>query len=156
MRPNLTIDDILAWADEHHARIGRWPSARSGPVDGAVGETWAAINQALAHHRRGLFTAYPSLSALLAKHRKRPAAAGPLLTCEQILAWAEDHHRRTGDWPNARSGPVSPSSPLTWRAVSVALRRGLRGLPARLSLRVLLPRDPLPAPSPLRGGRGRG
>jgi hypothetical protein len=30
----------------------------------------------------------------------------PLLPVEQILAWADAHHRCSGRWPNLNSGPV--------------------------------------------------
>src|SRR5262245_13038746 len=45
--PPLTADQILAWADAHVARTGGWPIASSGPVFGAAGETWNAVNLAL-------------------------------------------------------------------------------------------------------------
>lgn len=53
-RPPLTTAQILAWADEHRRQTGAWPRARSGPVPGAAGETWAAVNQALYRGLRGL------------------------------------------------------------------------------------------------------
>ena len=36
--PPLTAEQILAWADAHHAATGRWPSSQSGPVLHAEGE----------------------------------------------------------------------------------------------------------------------
>jgi hypothetical protein len=53
-KPALTVKQILTWADAHRARTGRWPSARSGRVDGGDGETWGAVNFALAKGFRGL------------------------------------------------------------------------------------------------------
>ena len=38
--PTLTIDQILAWADAHHAAHGRWPTITSGPVPAEPGLTW--------------------------------------------------------------------------------------------------------------------
>jgi hypothetical protein len=35
--PPLTEAQILAWADAHRGRTGRWPGAHSGPVPGAPG-----------------------------------------------------------------------------------------------------------------------
>jgi hypothetical protein len=46
-RPQLTEDGIVAWADAHRRRMGRWPTLRCGPVVGAPGETWKGIHQAL-------------------------------------------------------------------------------------------------------------
>jgi hypothetical protein len=52
--PGLTVEQILAWAKAHRAATGTWPTARSGPIPGAVGETWHGINRALRAGRRGL------------------------------------------------------------------------------------------------------
>src|SRR5262249_37900374 len=40
VRPKLTIEQVLAWADAHHAAHGRWPSVISGPIPDAPGENW--------------------------------------------------------------------------------------------------------------------
>jgi hypothetical protein len=70
-RPLLTVEQILAWADAHYARTGKWPTFASGPVLEAPGETWAAIASALHRGNRGL-----------------PGGHG--------LAWLRDRHRGTG------------------------------------------------------------
>jgi hypothetical protein len=62
----------------------------------------------------------------------------PTLTVQQILAWADAHHERTGQWPLQRSGPVTDAPGETWSAIDVALRRGHRGLPEGSSLSWLL------------------
>ena len=56
------------------------------------------------------------------------------LTVGQILGWAELHRRRTGRWPGAHSGPVADAPGENWRALNLALWKGHRGLPRRLSL----------------------
>jgi hypothetical protein len=61
-----------------------------------------------------------------------------LLTVQKILMWADEHHQRTGKWPHAKSSPVYGVPGEAWNAISVALRRGLRGLPGRSSLTTLL------------------
>src|SRR5262245_22859972 len=38
--PPLRRKDILAWADAHRRRTGTWPTAASGPIPEAPGETW--------------------------------------------------------------------------------------------------------------------
>jgi hypothetical protein len=38
----------------------------------------------------------------------------PTLTVEQILAWAEAYHARTGRWPTAASGPVTEAPGEHW------------------------------------------
>jgi hypothetical protein len=64
--PRLTVDQILAWADAHHAATGRWPDRRSGPVLSTPGETWSGIRSALQGGHRGL-PAGLSLTQLLAR-----------------------------------------------------------------------------------------
>ncbi len=66
--PPLTVDGILAWADAHHARTGRWPNCRSGPIPEAPGETWSGIEAALSQGHRGL-PGGSSLARLLARER---------------------------------------------------------------------------------------
>jgi hypothetical protein len=73
------------------------------------------------------------------------------LTVEQILEWADAHHRRSGRWPTYHSGPVWGVEGETWAGIDNALRKAQRKLP-RTSLPALLaerrgkvPRRP-PAP----------
>jgi hypothetical protein len=40
----LTVGQVLAWADAHHTRTGKWPTVASGPVAEAPGERWTAID----------------------------------------------------------------------------------------------------------------
>lgn len=133
-RPPLTIETILAWADSFRARTGRWPSAGSGTIPESPGDTWDSINAALARGNRSL-RGGTSLAALLQTHRGGSARqAKSTLSVEQILAWAEDHRRRTGKWPSADSGPVLEAPSENWRALNTALQEGLRGLPGGDSL----------------------
>jgi hypothetical protein len=69
-RGPLTVEQILAWAEAHHARAGAWPTCKSGPVPEAPGETWANIDNALRHGHRGL-PGGDSLARLLNRHRSR-------------------------------------------------------------------------------------
>jgi hypothetical protein len=66
--PPLTTSQVLAWADAHHARTGRWPTALSGPVAEAPGQTWCAVQSSLVEGTRGL-PGGSSLFRLLAKER---------------------------------------------------------------------------------------
>jgi hypothetical protein len=54
-RPPVPLSErrILAWADAHHSRTGRWPSAGSGAVEEAPAEDWRALNLALMRGSRG-------------------------------------------------------------------------------------------------------
>jgi hypothetical protein len=139
-QPPLSIEQILAWADAHHTRTGRWPHSHSGAVRETSGENWSKINYAATHGRRGL-PGGMSLASLLNKHRGQRAKRGAtLLNVEQILAWAESHRRRTGDWPNLASGRVVEDQALTWKRINSALWQGLRGLRGGDSLAKLLRR----------------
>jgi hypothetical protein len=75
LRP-LTVAQILAWADAHHTRTGCWPTAASGPVADAPGETWGAVNMALYKGRRGL-PGGDSLAKLLDRQRRHKGGWSP-------------------------------------------------------------------------------
>jgi hypothetical protein len=136
--PALSIDQILAWADLHRRRTGKWPNEYCGAVADAPNETWARINTALFEGIRGL-SGSSSLARLLAKHRgKRNHLDLSDLTEKQILAWADAHHGRTETWPTEDSGAVADAPNETWRGITKALRNGSRGLPGGSSLAQLL------------------
>jgi hypothetical protein len=136
--PPFTEEQILAWADAHHQRTGSWPTGKSGPILEAPGETWTAVWMALDKGRRGL-PGGSSLALLLAQKRGvRNVRSLPNLTVEQILAWADAFHDRTGRWPNLESGPILEAPAETWSAVNHALNRGSRGLPGGTSLAKVL------------------
>jgi hypothetical protein len=136
--PALSIDQILAWADLHRERAGKWPNEYSGAVADAPNETWARINTALFEGIRGL-PAGSSLARLLAEHRgKRNHLALPDFTEKQILAWADAHYARTGTWPNEDTGALADAPNETWLGITKALRNGGRGLPGGSSLAKLL------------------
>jgi hypothetical protein len=59
------------------------------------------------------------------------------LSIAQVLVWADQHHDRTGEYPNINSGPV-PDTNETWGNLDAALRRGCRGFPRKISLANLL------------------
>jgi hypothetical protein len=58
-----------------------------------------------------------------------------------VVAWADAHHTRTGDWPKHKSGPIPEAPGEKWQGVENALRLGLRGLPGGSSLYRLLARE---------------
>jgi hypothetical protein len=137
----LTRELILAWADAHHTRTGRWPKIASGPIVDAPGETWERIHWALQAGLRGL-RGRTSLPRLLARYRgARNKSRSPPLTVRKILRWADAHYRRTGRWPVQASGPIPESPDDTWSAVEGALQHGLRGLPGGDTLPRLLDRE---------------
>jgi pyrroloquinoline quinone (PQQ) biosynthesis protein C len=136
--PPLNLRQIVAWAVAHHKRTGKWPNSRSGPIPEAPGETWKGVDLAMRGGYRGLKPGV-TLARLLAQERNvRNRVNLPMLTCEQILAWAEAHHRRTGEWPTRASGPVYEAPEETWSAIEMALARGHRGLPGGQTIATLL------------------
>lgn len=139
-RPSLSVAQILAWADAFHGRTGAWPTGGSGPILEAPGETWKAVALALFRGRRGLPRGQ-TLPQLLAAERGVPnRLALPPLSRKRVLAWADAHHRRTGEWPTRRSGPIPESPGDTWRKIDEDMRDGCRGFRGRSSLARLLAR----------------
>jgi hypothetical protein len=115
--PRLTIKQVLRWADAHYKRTGAWPACKDGPITGVPGETWKALDEALWRGKRGLH-GRSSLMQGLAQHRGiRNKADLPRLTKKQILAWADEHHERTGQWPQIESGPMADARGETWQAI---------------------------------------
>jgi hypothetical protein len=138
--PELSIEEILSWADYHRGRTGKWPKRDSGPVYLAPSrfELWKMVDNALYYGGRGL-PGGSSLARLLAEHRgARNNKARPPLTIEQILAWADAHRERTGRRPKSTSGRVWDVPLQTWSGIQVALWEGARGLPGGTTLCKLL------------------
>jgi hypothetical protein len=147
--PRFTRKQILAWADAHHRRTGAWPTRHAGPVVEAPEETWLGIDDDLRDGCRGLRSG-SSLARLLAKDRgvTNPADR-PRLSKKKIVAWADAHYQRTGQWPTAQLGPVHDAPAEKWYLIDRALRKGLRGLTGGSSLtRLLIAKGRLPQTSP--------
>lgn len=137
--PELTITQILAWADAFHRRTGEWPGHLDGPIP-RTRLTWSAVHTALVRGKRGLPGGI-SLPQLLEQHRGvRNHLAAPPLTEAIILAWADGYYRRTGRYPKHDDGPIPDAPQETWGAVENALIKGLRGLPSGDSLAKFLTR----------------
>jgi hypothetical protein len=139
--PPLTVGQILAWADGHQRRIGRWPAIDSGPIAEAPEETWRRIDSALRMGLRAL-PGGSSLAQLLARRRgARNHSRLPRLSVRQILIWADAHYRRTGAWPTYKNGDILEARGETWGAVQAALQMGRRGFPGGDTLARLLARE---------------
>ncbi len=137
-QPSLTVRLVLGWADRHYNRTGSWPNHMSGRIVGGRGETWGMVHAALYRGGRGL-PGGSSLADFLLKHRGvRNLRNLPPFTEEQILEWADEHFRQSGEWPSGDSGPIKNTTGETWRAVDQALYVGLRGLAGGSSLTRLL------------------
>jgi hypothetical protein len=132
------VGQILAWADAHFARTGRWPKCTDRHVFDDLNEKWCNLDQALRDGCRGLLRG-SSLPQVLAEHRGvRNIADLPVLTEDIILAWADAHFARTGDWPRTDTGPVIDSPGDVWITLDASLNEGRRGLPGGSSLAQLL------------------
>lgn len=130
-RARLSNRQILDLALAHYQRTGKWPNKHMGAITGARDRTWSAINATLVKYGdengRRL-----SLAELLAKElgMRNPKKLPPL-SVATVLAWADQHHRRTGVWPiRDKGGPVQGDPGETWSALDSSLRRGSRKLPA--------------------------
>ena len=139
--PRLTQKMILRWADAHYKRTGKWPRIHSGPIIDAPGETWSAVHTALALGNRGLPGGCTLPMLLAAKRDVLNYWTRPRLTIENILAWADAFHERTGQWPRVKAVPIPEAPGETWHAVDSALRKGGRGLPRAGSLPALLAKE---------------
>jgi hypothetical protein len=134
-RPDLSVDQILKWADQHRKRTGRWPIVSSGSIVGSQGNSWLIVDAALKARRRGLSLPGMTLARLLAARRGvRHRSHLPRLSVRQICLWVLEHRRRTGKWPTAESGVIPSMAGETWASVDGALRKGTRGLSGRTSL----------------------
>jgi hypothetical protein len=137
-RKPLDVRQILAWADAHYARTGQYPDTTCGWLVDAPGENWFYIDCNLRGGARGLPSDW-SLAQLMDELRgKRNFQNLPPHTIEQILAWADAHYVRSGEWPRYRSGPIFNAPGENWQAVDMALRAGIRGLRGGSSLSSLL------------------
>jgi hypothetical protein len=133
-RPPLSEKSILAWADAHLERTGKWPNVNSGPIVDAPGETWRLIDNALRQGNRQLDGGSSLLQLLVKRRGVRNPLRPPHLTEELILYWAELHYQRTGTWPKYDSGLIWRGRGETWAQVDYALRHGKRKLPGGSSL----------------------
>ena len=110
----LSIDQVLAWADSHNQTHGKWPTPRSGPVQGADQEHWDRIDCALREGSRGLPGGSSVAKLLQAKRGVRNCAPPPLLDVDKILVWADRHRSQFGNWPTAQSRRIVGAEEETW------------------------------------------
>ncbi len=136
--PDFTIKQILAWADAHHRRTDRWPNRDSGRIPEAAGERWSYVCAALHAGTRGLPGGSSLMELLHVRRGARDTLHPPRLTYKRILAWADAHRARTGEWPRQLSGPLDGLPDETWAAIDISLSRGKRGLPGDSSIARLL------------------
>lgn len=133
IKPNLTIEQILKWVDEYYSKNdGRWPNKNSGKIENVPGETWSGIDAALRNNLRGL-RGGGSLAKLKAERRDVRYRSSKI-SIKQILKWADEYYKKTGEWPTQRSGKVHNAPGESWVGINQALIGGYRGLPGGSSL----------------------
>ena len=44
---DLSVEQIVAWADAYHQKTGRWPGRTSAPVGLPSGEKWTSVDSCL-------------------------------------------------------------------------------------------------------------
>ena len=152
-RRNLSISQILKWADAHHARTGAWPTVKSGILHEDPNETWARIDGALVRGFRGL-KGGSSLPKLLRRRRGvRHCRRRPGIDVRKLLQWADAHYISHGTWPSCGSGIIPDSDGLTWAVAFKSLRHSKRGAARRRTFERLLAQRRIPkgarAPSKL-------
>ena len=136
--PELSIQQIVAWARDWFERTGKWPTRDSGRIAGSLGETWQKIDLALRRGGRGL-PYKSSLAMVLLEHcGVRNRMRLPRLTQKFILEWSDHHYSFEGSLPNLASNNDHCAPGETWAAIDRALRNGCRGLPGGSSLAMLL------------------
>src|SRR5712692_10079275 len=100
--PLLDHNEIVMWAEAHHDRMGAWPGPTTpGIIPGTQGEKWRSLDYALHFGGRGLPGGCSLMRLLAERCGVRNRNVPPPLMVEQILAWADCHHLRTGQWPTA-------------------------------------------------------
>ena len=101
-KPQLTVDQILQWADVFFAEHGKWPSQDGGDIAG-TNENWSVINSALVAGRRGL-PGGQTLPTLLREHRNHvPKNDKPQLSVDQIVDGQPNISRHTGGGQRLRA-----------------------------------------------------
>jgi hypothetical protein len=65
----LTVEQVLAWADRHHALTGLWPRADDGAIAEVSGENWGDLDRAFKQGRRG-FPGGESLAEFIQRYRR--------------------------------------------------------------------------------------
>lgn len=86
--PPLSINQILAWADQYYAQHGRWPGRMCGQVAGTHNENWLSIDSSLRLGLRGLEGGI-TLFRLLKRHRGAKRAKPMRVQGESVRPKAE-------------------------------------------------------------------
>jgi predicted helicase len=142
MRFELTVDQILDWADDYKRSTGTWPTITTGQIDG-TNHTWGRIDRALRQGSYGLRERITLARLLEVKRgvndapRAKPVKNLPPLSLKQILSWADAYFEKHGTWPDSTSGPIDGTNE-NWKYIEHWLNYGTRGFAGGYSLVSLL------------------
>jgi hypothetical protein len=132
--PDFTRDQLRGWIFEFFTKLNQYPTAESGEIPGADGDTWRTVNLALWKGYRG-FPGGSSLAKFISEEfgvRNRGNLSR--LTVDGIRQWVTEWFDRTGNYPKRNDGEIPGTNGETWAAVSDNLACGSRGLPGGSSL----------------------
>ena len=107
----LTINQVIAWVDEHRGRERCWPNQKSGRERDRRDVEWNQTK--LFYAVVAIYTVGSSLANLRRVSRCAKHRGSCPLTILQILAWADAYKVATGKWPNRKSGLVTGTDE-TW------------------------------------------
>ncbi len=136
--PPLNVDAIIAWAQAHNRRMGKWPIHSSGPIPESPGDSWNSVYRAFKEGRRGMIEGSSLADLLRARCGATFRRDKPVLSIKQILTWADAHYAANGRYPHRNTGIVKASPEFTWAQIDTALRDGTMSLPSGLSISRLL------------------
>jgi len=140
--PKIDRRTLLRWADAYHEATGKWPSGNTRRWK-SIPVSWAAVDEAVRSGRVKGVKAGMRLHGFLTTQRDVPRrrVTAKKLTVGQVLAWARQHHDRTGRWPTTLDGQITGGPKgLSWQKLNFGLRAGRYGLPTREYLGSLLVR----------------
>ena len=132
--PDLSIDGVLAWMDDHYTLTGTWPTKESGVVAADPSEQWAAVDAALRNGLRSLPGGTSLIRMAIDFRGREDVKAVPPLSIEQVVRWMQAHTSSCRRYPTKRSGAIDGAPGETWAGLDSALRFGQRGLPGGQSV----------------------
>jgi hypothetical protein len=135
MKPPLTREKVLEFADKYFALHGKYPGVESKPLEEMGDETWQRFHLALRFGHRG-FPGGSSLYQLLVESGRKVAPLN--LNEAAVLDYADIYFERFKEWPTAKSPALSEMGSDTWAKYNDALRNCHRGMTAGTTLHKFL------------------
>ncbi len=144
---DITEEMIIEWVKQYYDEYGKYPNDHSGKIVYAKEPiSWSALTHDLKHGFRGL-SGGSSLSKFISQHFNiATIATSKAYTKQQVLLWADEFFNEHGYYPTKRSGLVPYSlrdgyNKISWAAIDVCLRDGMKGFAGGSSLYRLLKKE---------------